>query len=51
MVDYHWEQVVMLLLDRIDNMKAHEEEQNHRIDELMAENVRLNQIIRSYEDK
>ena len=40
---YHWEQIVMLLLDKIDNMKSHEEEMNHYIDELREKNVRLNE--------
>ena len=42
---YHWEQIVMMLLDKIENMKAHEEEMNHMIDELRAENVRLRQLL------
>lgn len=46
---YHWEQIVMMLLDKIENMKAHEDEMNHIIDELRAENVRLNQILRDKE--
>lgn len=46
---YHWEQIVMLLLDRIESMKAHEDEMNHIIDELRAENVRLNQINKNME--
>lgn len=47
---YHWEQIVMMLLDKIENMKAHEEEMNHRINELMTENVRLNQVLRDYDE-
>lgn len=47
---YHWEQVVMLLLDRMESMKAHEDEMNHIIDELRAENVRLNQVLRDYDE-
>lgn len=43
---YYWEQIVMMLLDRIENMKAHEDEMNHVIDELRAENVRLSQLLR-----
>ena len=46
---YHWEQIVMLLLDRMESMKAREDEMNHRIDELMAENVRLTQLLRDKE--
>lgn len=46
---YHWEQIVMLLLDRMENMKAHEDEMNHIIDELRTENVRLNQLLRDKE--
>lgn len=46
---YHWEQVVMLLLDRMESMKVHEDEMNHIIDELRAENVRLNQVLRDKE--
>lgn len=46
---YHWEQVVMLLLDRMESMKAHEDEMNHIIDELRAENVRLTQLLRDKE--
>jgi hypothetical protein len=42
---YHWEQIAMLLLDKIDNMKAHDEEMNNRINELMAENARLRQLL------
>ena len=47
---YHWEQIVMLLLDKIENMKVHEDEMNHIIDELRAENVRLTQLLRDYEE-
>lgn len=47
---YHWEQIVMMLLDKIENMKAHEEEMNHHINELMTENVRLNQVLRDYDE-
>ena len=43
---YHWEQIVILLLDKIENMKAHKEEMNREIDRLMEENVRLNQLLR-----
>lgn len=43
---YHWEQIVMMLLDKIENMKAHEDEMNREIDRLMEENVRLNQLLR-----
>lgn len=46
---YHWEQIVMMLLDKIENMKAHQDEMNHMIDELRAENVRLNQLLRDKE--
>ena len=46
---YHWEQIVMMLLDKIENMKAHEDEMNHIIDELHTENVRLNQLLRDKE--
>jgi len=42
---YHWEQIVMMLLDKIENMKAHEDEMNHMIDDLHAENVRLKQLL------
>lgn len=42
---YHWEQIVMMLLDKIENMKAHEDEMNHMIDDLHAENVRLRQLL------
>ena len=38
---YHWEQIIIMLLDKIENMKAHEEEMNHIIDDLRQENVRL----------
>ena len=44
MGDYHWEQIVLLLLDKIENMRVHEDEMNHIIDELRAENVRLRQL-------
>lgn len=43
---YHWEQIVMLLLDKIENMKAHEDEMNQEINRLMGENVRLTQLLR-----
>ena len=46
---YHWEQIVIMLLDKIENMKAHEDEMNHIIDELHTENVRLNQLLRDKE--
>ena len=47
---YHWEQIVMMLLDKIENMKAHEEEMNQEINRLMEENVRLNQLLRNYDE-
>lgn len=47
---YHWEQVVMLLLDRIESMKAHEDEMNQEINRLMEENVRLTQLLRDREE-
>ena len=47
---YHWEQIVMLLLDKIENMKVHEEEMNREIDRLMGENVRLNQVLREHDE-
>ena len=40
----------MMLLDKIENMKAHEEETNHVIDELRAENVRLQQLLREHDE-
>ena len=46
---YHWEQIVMMLLDKIENMKAHEDEMNREIDRLMEENVRLTQLLRDKE--
>lgn len=46
---YHWEQIAMLLLDRMESMKVHEDEMNHIIDELRAENVRLTQLLRDKE--
>lgn len=50
---YHWEQIVMMLLDKIENMKAHEDEMNHILDDLQAENVRLSQLLRDkdYEER
>lgn len=50
---YHWEQVVMLLLDRIENMRVHEDEMNRMLDDLQVENVRLNQLLRDkdYEER
>lgn len=50
---YHWEQIAMMLLDKIENMKAHEDEMNREIDRLMEENVRLTQLLRDgdYETK
>lgn len=50
MGDYHWEQIVMLLLDRIESMKAHEDEMNQEINRLMEENVRLTQLLRDREE-
>ena len=47
---YHWEQVVILLLDRIESMKAHEDEMNREINRLMEENVRLTQVLRDKEE-
>ena len=47
---YHWEQIVMMLLDRIENMKAHEDEMNREIDRLMEENVRLNQVLKRHDE-
>ncbi len=47
---YHWEQIVMLLLDRMENMKAHEDEMNQEINRLMGENVRLTQLLRDYDE-
>lgn len=47
---YHWEQIVMLLLDKMESMKAHEEEMNQEINRLMAENVRLNQLLREHDE-
>lgn len=49
MDSYHLEQIVMMLLDKIENMKAHEDEMNQEINRLMAENVRLNQLLRDKE--
>lgn len=45
---YHWEQIVMLLLDKIENMKVHEEEMNREINRLMEENVRLEQVLKRH---
>ena len=36
----------MMLLDKIENMKAHEEELRVEIGRLITENVRLNQVLR-----
>lgn len=47
---YHWEQIVMMLLDKIENMRAHEEEMNHIIDDLRTENVRLTQLLREHDE-
>lgn len=47
---YHWEQIVMMLLDKIENMKAHEDEMNREIDRLMGENVRLNQVLQEKDE-
>lgn len=47
---YHWEQIVMLLLDKIEYMKAHEEEMNREIDRLMGENVNLTQKLREHDE-
>ena len=47
---YHWEQIVMMLLDRIENMKVHEDEMNQEINRLMGENVRLNQVLREKDE-
>lgn len=48
---YHWEQIVLMLLDKIENMKIHEDEMNRMIDDLRAENVRLTQVLRDKEYK
>lgn len=47
---YHWEQIVMLLLDKIEYMKVHEEEMNREIDRLMGENVNLTQKLREHDE-
>lgn len=47
---YHWEQIVMMLLDKIENMKAHEDEMNQEINRLMEENVRLNQVLKRHDE-
>ena len=47
---YHWEQIVIMLLDKIENMKAHEDEMNKEIDRLMEENVRLNQVLKRHDE-
>jgi hypothetical protein len=36
--------------DVIENMKAHEDEMSRMIDELRAENVRLTQLLRDYDE-
>lgn len=46
---YHWEQIVMLLLDKMENMKVHEDEMNQELNRLMEENVRLTQLLRDKE--
>ena len=46
---YHWEQIVMLLLDRMESMKAREDEMNQEMNKLMEENVRLTQLLRDKE--
>ena len=51
MGDYHWEQIAMLLLDKMESMKVHEDEMNREINRLMGENVRLTQILSDYERK
>lgn len=48
---YHWEQIVMMLLDKIENMKAHEDEMNQEINRLMEENVRLNQVLKRHDEE
>ena len=47
---YHWEQIVMMLLDKIENMKVHEDEMNQEINRLMEENVRLHQVLNEREE-
>lgn len=47
---YHWEQIAMLLLDKMENMKIHEDEMNQEINRLMQENVRLTQLLREYDE-
>ena len=44
---YHWEQIVIMLLDKIENMKAHEDEMNRE----MEENVRLNQVLKRHDEE
>lgn len=48
---YHWEQIVMMLLDKIENMKVHEDEMNQEINRLMEENVRLNQVLKRHDEE
>lgn len=49
MEKYYYEEIIKKLIDEIDNRKRIEEELNVRIDELMAENVRLHQINKNME--
>lgn len=51
MEKYYYEEIIKKLIDEIDNRKRIEEELNVRINELMAENVRLNQLLRDRDYK
>lgn len=51
MSEYYYKEIIEILINKIDGMKAHEEELRVEIDRLMAENVRLNQVLREKEEK
>lgn len=48
MGSHYWEQIVMMLLDKIENMKAHEEEMNREIDRLIEKNDILDQVLKRH---
>ena len=49
MEKYYYEEIIQRLVDEINDRKSIEEELNHRINELMTENVRLDQLLRELE--
>ena len=50
MEKYYYEEIIKRLVDEINNRKAVEEGLNIKINELMTENVRLDQLLRKYDE-